>query len=330
MNRLNQQETALTDETIIDQPAETALLVENKDVLDRIVELGQESRDVQLHEIEAPDGVYGIPAKVPVLVKYGPHPSVLCVADFFEPYRSAPPRRAGAAKVTTLQSFIDLVNRHSDEHSVVFAQTEWPATQLLAVIDYHQTDGSARFGRHRIVYDFPITEEFSAWMQANGKWLEQAAFAEFLEEHAKEVAAPFDTEKTEYEPLFKERFAAPNELITLSRSLEIYVGQKVKRQERLQTGERTILFETSHTNEKGDPVDIPGIFMVSVNAFVASTERPMIRIPARLRYRVSGGEIKWGYQLYRPEFWLRAQVQNDLAEVATATSLPTYEGAPEQ
>lgn len=79
-------------------------------------------------------------------------------------------------------------------------------------------------------------------------------------------------------------------------------------------------------NGKGERVDIPGIFMVSVPAFV---DGDAIRIPARLRYRVAAGDIHWSYVLYRWEFWLRAQVQADLAWAQKETGLPAFEGQPE-
>jgi uncharacterized protein YfdQ (DUF2303 family) len=304
----------------------SALLIDKETVLERIITLGRESRGVLHLDLEPPENSVGLPGKVPALIKFGPTPEIVSIHGLLENYRTAPERRAGAAKVTTLQSFIDLVNRHRDKDSAIFAKTDWPAPRLLAVIDYHTTDHEARFGRHRIEYTFPLTDEFKIWMEFNGKLIEQGDFALFLEEHAAELAAPFDAEKTEYERLFKERFAAPHEVINLSRSLEIYVGQKIKRQERLQTGERTVLFEATHTGANGEAVDIPGIFMVSVAAFI---DGDPIRIPARLRYRVSSGEIKWGYQLYRPEHWLRTKVKEDLDAAAEATTLPAFEGAPE-
>jgi hypothetical protein len=307
---------------------EAALLVDSKDILDRIVELGRSSRAAQIIEMMAPEGATGVPSKIHALAIFDENSiNIKNLDPFFEPYRTAPKLRKGTATVTTLESFCALVNRHKDEHSVIFAKTAWPNPSLTAVIDYHQTDRAPRFGIHRIHYAFPLTDEFKVWMECNGKLIEQRDFALFLEEHAAGLACPLDAECSEYERLFKERFANPIELINLSRSLEIFVGQKIKRQERLQTGERTIVFEAQHTNASGEPVDIPGIFMISIAAFMDGSP---IRMPARLRYRATGSEIKWGYQLYRPEHWLRAQVQEDLAEAAKATGLPTYEGAPEQ
>lgn len=292
-----------------------------------IVELVQDAMTVEVIPVPTEGLGPGLPAQVPLLLdrRKGAAP-ISALKDLIDKHRQEPARRLGTASTTTLQSFIDLVDRHKDEGSAVFAKTAWPEPALTAVIDYHSLDGTPRWGNHRIRYAFPVTDEFKVWIEKNGKAMEQAEFAAFLEEHAAELSAPFGPEAAEYEALFKEKFATPNDLIALSRSLEVFVGARVKRQERLSSGERTVEFVEEHTNTKGEKVEIPGLFMVSVPAFV---DGDAVRIPARLRYRIQGGSIMWFYQLYRWQFWLRDQVKNDLDTVKQKTALPTFEGSPE-
>lgn len=248
------------------------------------------------------------------------------VRGLIEEHRLAPQRRKGTATADTLKSFIDLTNRHKDENSALFGKTTWPEPKLTAVINYDAHDVDARHGDHRVVYTFPLTEEFKVWIDGNGKQMDQAEFAFFLEEHAAELAAPLDAEKNIYEGLFKEAFATPSEVIQLSRHLEVFVAARAKQGIRLQTGERTVEFAEEHQNASGEKIVIPGIFMVSVPAFI---DGDAVRIPARLRYRISGGNIKWFYQLYRWENFLREQVEHDLFDAAKETGLPQFQGAPE-
>ncbi|GGF56444.1 hypothetical protein GCM10007301_15120 [Azorhizobium oxalatiphilum] len=270
----------------------------------------------------------GLPAKVPVLFNRQTQ-QVIPLLEHIEAARP-PIERKGTAKVTTLASFIDLSNRHKTGKSVIFGKTAWPDPKLTTVLDYFDSQEEATFGKHRVEYSFPLTEEFKAWIDNNGLEMDQVTFAAFLENHAAELASPFPGEKSEFEQLFKERFAEPNELITLSRELEVFQSAKVKQSTRLQSGERQVIFTTEHQTSSGEKVDIPGIFMVSVAPFVSGDrEAPTVRIPARIRYRLKDGAIKWFYQLYRWQFWLRERVQQDLAEAAKETALPAYEGAPE-
>ena len=291
-----------------------------------IISLAREVSAVEIVSLPTTGLGPGLPPSVPIVIDRRDGKSIIGLKSIIDQYRVEPGEVNGAAETTTLQSFIELVNRHKNEGSAVFGKTAWPQPALTAVIDYHGEKAAARWGRHRIRYAFPVTDEFKVWIEKNGKPMEQAEFAAFLEDHAAELSAAYGPEAAEYESLFKEKFATPADLIALSRNLEIHVGAKVKRAERLQTGERTVEFVEEHLNGKGEQVDIPGIFMVSVAAFV---DGELVRIPARLRYRIQGGSIHWFYQLYRWQFWLRDQVKNDLDTVKQKTELPTFEGSPE-
>lgn len=294
--------------------------------VEAIIKLAQDAAGYDLATLSTEGLGAGFPAKIPVLIDQRPNGKVTDLKDVVEKYRLTPERRKGAATVTTLKAFCDLVNRHKDTGSAIFAKTSWPAPQLTAVLDYHALDHTPRYGQHRILYPFPVTEEMKVWIKLNGEAMEQGEFAAFLEEHAAELASPLEAEKSEYEHLFKERFSNPIELIQLSRHLEVFVGAKAKQGVRLQSGERTVEFSEEHMNGAGEKIDIPGIFMVSIRAFM---DGETVRIPARLRYRIKGGAIQWFYQLYRWEFFLRERVQQDLDQAGEDTELPTFEGAPE-
>lgn len=293
--------------------------------IDLITKLAEEASDVEMMTIETDHLSKGLPSVVPILLDRKAQRGV-SLKPLIEEFRQAPDRRKGTATVDTLQSFIDLTIRHKDERSALFGKTVYPNPSLTAVINYDDATADARCRDHRIVYAFPLTEEFKSWVGNNAKPMEQEVFAAFLEEHAAELAAPLDGETSEYERLFKEKMATPSDVVSLSRHLEVHVSARAKQGIRLQTGERVVEFMEEHQNAKGEPIVVPGIFMVSVPAFI---DGDPVRIPARLRYRVAGGKVMWFYQLYRWEFFLREQVGHDLKAAAKATELPAFEGAPE-
>lgn len=267
----------------------------------------------------------GLPKKVPLIWSHA-EGKLVALREAVEAFRIDPARIKGVATSATLDSFVDLIQHHKRENSVVFAESASDTPSLTAVIDYSSPD-APKHHQHLIRYAFPLTEELVAWRAADGKKFTQGEFAIFLEEHAAELAAPTDGERGEYEALFRERFATPAELIQLSRELEVHVSSKVAAGSRLKSGERTIQFVEEHTNTKGDVIDVPGLFMVAIQPFIDGTR---IRVPARLRYRISGGEIVWLYQLYRLRFWLREQVKTDLLFVERETGLSCFEGSPEK
>lgn len=290
-----------------------------------IRELAEKSTETKIVDVPTVGLGVGLPPSVPMLWNHEDQ-RVITVKAEIEQWRIRPERAVGTAKVDTLASFVDLINRHKTADTAIFARAQWPKPLLMAVVDYHKVDHEPAWGRHRISYEFPLTEEFTAWVNGNGKAMSQLDFAHFLEDHAAELAAPTEGEDNAFGKMFKERFATPAELITLSRGLEVFVGARIKRQERLQSGERVIEFTSENRDAEGKQIDVPGVFMISVPPFV---DGGPVRIPARLRYRAGQGDVTWFYQLYRWEYWLRQQVKSDMEHAAMETALPAYEGAPE-
>jgi uncharacterized protein YfdQ (DUF2303 family) len=301
------------------------LIPNNHDGIHAIVDLAQKAAFFGIVDVKTTGLGAGLPDSVPLL-KDDKNGSLKNIVHELEAYRIAPKARKGVAKVNTLESFIALTNRHKDAGSAIFAQTTWPDPSLTAVINYHDIENTPRYMNHRIKYEFPITPEFNTWIKNNQEPMAQIDFATFLEEHSAELAEPTDIEKRDFEKLFKERFATPNELVDLSRSLEIYVGSKVKQGVRLSSGERTIEFKEEHSGANGERIEIPGLFIISIAAFMDSEP---VRILARLRYKMPSGEVKWMYQLYRWELDLRERIQSNLEHVAQKTQLPCFEGTPE-
>ena len=94
----------------------------------------------------------------------------------------------------------------------------------------------------------------------------------------------------------------------------------------LQSGEGQIVFEESHTGADGQPVKVPGLFVLNVSPFFMGEP---IEIPVRLRYRVTGGKLIWFYQIYRPDQSITQAVRHAMGDVRNGTDLPVYEGSPE-
>lgn len=280
-----------------------------------------------LATIELSEKLPGLPGSIPVLVNKADG-LMKGVKDLFEPHRIHPERKKGTAKVTTLESFIDLVDRHKTEDSVIFANTDWRKPSLTAVVDYHRkpNGGPADFGQHRIHYEFPLSEEWQAWQKQNGEVMTQEDFATFIEDHIQELSAPDAEESEYYRQIFGFKVAYPNELQALSRGLSVTVNQNVKSNVVLQSGEGEIVFEEDHRDAQGNKFTVPGLFILNIAPFFLGDT---CRIPVRLRYRVRGGAAVWFYQIYRPDKHITEQVRRDLETAAGSTGLPQFQGMPE-
>lgn len=278
----------------------------------------------QIVTIDRPDGYPGLPENIPALLNRNSG-NVQSVYELFTPWRNRPERITGTAKIETLDSFIELVERHKTPASAIFAITDWRKPALTAVIDYH--DDEPANCKHRIHYAFPLSEDWQAWLGINGKPLSQTDFAEFIEDHIEDLASPDQAEQDAFKANFRTRVAEPSDLITLSRGLQINAEMRVRTAVKTQSGESQIVFEEEHKDATtGAPIDVPGIFILCIAPFF---DGERCRIPVRLRYRVKEGKINWSIQLFRPDVHVTKQVRADLIRAATATALPRYEGQPE-
>lgn len=269
----------------------------------------------------------GLPKSLPLVwdPKAG---QLVSLKTFAEAYRLRPREKAGSAVVYTLDSFITLTKRHQTAHSAVFANTDWRAPTFTSVIDYHpsETGGGADNGKHRVHYAFPLSEEWKAWVEMDGEFMDQMKFAIFLEDRIADLSSPTDAEKIALERDFATTVANPAQLIQLSRGLKVHVSSQVAAEHVLQSGAGEIKWSEQHQGSDGKPLVVPGMFLLDIAPFFMGEKS---RIPVRLRYRVAGGKVLWMFQIYRPDVHVTERVQTDLDAVAKETGLPCFEGKPE-
>lgn len=269
----------------------------------------------------------GLPPQFSVLIdrKTGTAKSI---KPLIEEFRERPARKTGTARAFTLESFVDLTNRHKTTDSVIFADTNWREPSLTSVIDYHQIvqGGDPDNGKHRVHYAFPLSEEWSEWIGQDGQFMDQKDFAQWIEDHLPELATPHATEVEALEQTFNLAVARPNQMVALSRGLQVHVESRVKNSTTLQTGEGELLFEEEHRDAAGNKLSVPGLFILAIPPFFMGEP---VRMPVRLRYRVANGQVKWMFKIYRPDVYITTQIEADLARAAEQTSLPPFRGKPE-
>lgn len=297
-------------------------VVINGSAIEKIVELAQVRNGLVAGQTETPDGT-----RVPLALRHDGDGRLTQINLYEESlkWRDAPIRRKGEAKAESVQSFIDLVNRHKDDSSAIFSSTKPSASALLAVIDYHTIDCKPRFGQHRIRYVFPVSDEWAAWSGSAGQWMSQDAFAHWIENRIAEIASPEGGERG-LEELMQTKFAEPTDMLRFSRGLSINVESRVKSVVNLQSGEAQLVFEEEHKDSDGKPLKIPGLFVVSIPLFNGGKT---VRLSARLRYRKEAGAVKWAFDFYRWRDVWSATMDAEIARVAAETHLPIYEGSPE-
>lgn len=323
------------------------------EALQKLIDIATQARGIDITVLENDAHGSGLPAQIPVGIRHGADPTVIDLSRLFEAWRERPAAKRGTATALTLQSFVGLTNRHKTPHSAIFAATDWRKPGLLAVIDYHEigalpvagevgpidgveiSDLEAAVGtyaprpdnlKHRIVYAYPLSDAWKAWVEKDGETMTQGEFAEWIEDHISDLSSPEDAEKIWMERDFQTTVATPSALIQISRGLQIAVEAKVKNIVTLQSGAAQIAFEESHLGGDGKPLVIPGLFLLQVAPFFGGE---VVRVPVRLRYRVVAGSTRWFFSMHRPDIYVTQRLKDDLYYVGRDTALPVYEGTPE-
>ncbi|WP_431860222.1 DUF2303 family protein [Azospirillum sp.] len=280
--------------------------------------------------------------------------TVKSVKALLDEYRERPERREGIAVMQDLESFIGHVNRFKDADTALFANADRNAPSLLAVLDYHERvnvvinvageEDSApefrpgalpRFGKHRTLYQFPLSREWKAWQEKNSKAMTQIEFAAFLEERGIDILPPptfeeplsdADARLKKVSDLLRGRFAGPEQMMDLSRGLAIYESAKVIAATNLSSGEGAVTFETEHNDGNGEKLQVPNLFCIGIPVF---EHGDLYRVLVRLRYRKNGGALNWFYDLYRADTVFDDALKQACVKAREATDLPLFVGKPE-
>jgi len=257
----------------------------------------------------------------------------------FDDYRATPKARTGTAVMTRLDSFIDHVCRFKNEDSAIFA-SDGKSPSLTAIIDYHDrqnVDGDPgpalpRFCQHRTQFQFPLSEEWAAWISNNGNRMGIVELAEFLEDRINDIIVvdedtSLSVEMRQFIAATGAKIATPTKMMELSRGISIYENSNVTDVRNLSSGEAQISFKSDHVDADGKPVSIPNMFMICIPVFANDTA--YYRIAARLRYRKRAAEILFWYDLWRVDKIFQTAFDESCDRVREETGLPVFIGRSE-
>ena len=100
-----------------------------------------------------------------------------------------PLRKRGAARLTTREDFLEMLEREKTEGTVIFADRARGI--ISAVVDFHSptTPGNCDY---RIEYAPRLDPEWEAWRDFSKEWHSQTDLAQFLEDHIEAICSGGD------------------------------------------------------------------------------------------------------------------------------------------
>lgn len=225
----------------------------------------------------------------------------------------APKSRRGNIIVTSVKSFIELVQREYAEHkSVIFANLPNNAPgDITAVIDFHKHDGAPSWSEYRIILQLSYTAEWMEWLKVLNKCTLQLELAEFLEER--------------YIDVHEANGITGATILEVALSLEAKKGVSFKNAVRLDNGDVSLQFEETtmaRAGQKGE-LEIPKEFTLFIPVYEGFAACP---IRVLLRYRIKDGVLGFICKPVNIERTLIAIREAIVQEIADETELSVYMG----
>lgn len=260
-----------------------------------------------------------------------------------------PLQRTGKAVLADLGSLIIWTNRFKGDDTVLFGQIH-PEPKLISVIDYHGSgapvvapergDPAANYGRHRAVYNFPVSEQWKRWSAIDGKALDKDVFGEFIEANADDFLDPtpallgqaggeieaWEQRMIDIAAKIQGRFGKYAAINLLSRELKIHEVGHIDVKTNRDTGEAQVQFLTEHRSPDGSPLTLPNLFMIAIPVF---EEGALYRLAVRFRYRKAGADVKFIASIYNPDAALRDAAREAMNYAQGETGVPLMMGRPE-
>jgi len=342
MDKIIPEPTGPDEPGDVDPPANSDVFFQRDYIADRTGDLMREAHAIASKHLRMDQTIVFDPRDGTPMPAFLGHGAVQYLApESFDCWRHQPIYRKGVAKLTTIQSFIDLTNRFKAPNSAIFANDDMQGSPgLTTIFDYHPvgpelfdeaSDITAMAMRHRALYQFPLSDPWKAWNDASGREMPMVDFARFIEDRIIDVSS---------EPLEKlgpatraiveasnARLGSASRLMEISRGLQVNESSNVREVRNLSTGEAQVSFVTEHQGADGKPLLLPNMFAITIPVFAG--EKDVYVILARFRYRKRESSLRFWFELVRPDITFDTAFKEACEAVAITTGLPIFVGMPE-
>lgn len=226
----------------------------------------------------------------------------------------APARKTGVTHIHDADSFIKICSLQGDPmESVIYinADYEKQTIAVTAVFNDHEPgiNNSAGWRDHRAVYSPRFTTEWRRWNEKDNTSMSQSEFGFFLEANLADIHTPTGSEVLTF-------------VTTLQETRKVKYGSSVN----LANGMVQIEFVEEGSDATKGKLEMFRKFTLGIRPFVGGAAYPL---EALLRYRIdrNSGEIKFWFDLQRPDRILEDAIKDIVEKIRTETGLLCLAGA---
>lgn len=207
------------------------------------------------------------------------------ITDLVEKSQPTPNRKTGTVLLKDLASLLAYCDAQTVANNAAaggFIYCDGDTRSITAVFNDNRA-AEPGWRDHRAEFKAEFTPEFAKWLDQNGKHMGQTEFAEFIEDNFADITEP----------------AAQN-LLDVATTIQAKTDISFSSAKRLDNGQVQLGYTETIDARAGanGALQIPKLFTIGVRIFKNGTG---YKINARLKYRLSGGSVKFWYELDRPE-----------------------------
>jgi uncharacterized protein YfdQ (DUF2303 family) len=202
------------------------------------------------------------------------------ITEAIEKAQPEPNRLKGAVTLGDLDSLLTyMTDQGAQATGYVYAD---PDSRTITTI-FNDTKAGANWRDHRASYTATLTPEAKRWLDHDGKQFGQTEFAEFIEDNFADLHG--EDAQT---------------LLEVATTISATTGINFSSAKRLQDGQTQLTYNEVIDAKAGSTgaITIPKTFTLGLRLFKNGGG---YKLTARLKYRLTGGGVKFFYELDRPE-----------------------------
>lgn len=239
-------------------------------------------------------------------------------AERLEYLLAAPTRKRGTTVLNDADSFIAVVLDQKGDNTRLYSTINPPT--FTAVFNHHAA--GAGWGDHKAQYNAPISPEWGAWGDADGKRMNQVDMARFIEANMVDIVY--------LQPNPEQRHPGSPDgatFLEICHTLEAKKKVNFKSSVRLPDGSTQFTYDEDVSGSAvNGTMAIPEQFTIGVPVF-ENGEKWMVDV--RFRYRIEeGGRLTMWLELVRPHKTIETAVKELREQIGTKTGLTVLNGSP--
>lgn len=232
-----------------------------------------------------------------------------------EQYLSLPRRKKATITITDKDCYVDYIKRHGSlANCTIWCDADFVVGKLAfksILNDNGEAEGEPNWRDHTASFTPEKSEEWKRWTASHGKAMEQAAFAVFLEENNKDIAA-------------SEGFPSGAAMLQMALDFEAKESMRFKSALRLQSGGVRMEYVADEEKSTIETMQVFERFQIAVPIFRDDEAR--YPVTARLRYRARDGKVMFWYELIRADKVMETSARALVDEIRSKAGMPFFFG----